>query len=72
MEIMWHVLVFKSDTEFSMILPDSAFIFTAEIWAMVKALEEIKNASASKLKINKIQTQFRDSKGCCICRWNIP
>ena len=29
-------------------LPDSASIFTAEIWAIVKALEEIKNNVASK------------------------
>ena len=39
--------VFPSDTEFSMRLPDSASIFTAEIWAINKALDEIKNASAS-------------------------
>ena len=40
--------VFPSDTTFSMRLPDSASIFTAEIWAIIKALEEIKNASASR------------------------
>ena len=43
--------VFPSDTTFSMRLPDSASIFTAEIWAIIKALEEIKNASASKFII---------------------
>ena len=32
-------------------LPDSASIFTVEIWANIKALEEIKNASASKFII---------------------
>ena len=42
---------FPSDTTFSMRLPDSASIFTAEIWAIIKALEEIKNASASKFII---------------------
>ena len=29
-------------------LPDSASIFTAEIWAIIKTLEEIKNYVASK------------------------
>ena len=43
--------VFPSDTEFSLRLPDSASIFTAEIWAIIKALGEIKNASASKFII---------------------
>ena len=46
--------VFPSDTELSMRLSDSAFIFTAEIWS----LEEIKNASASKFII------FTDSLLC--------
>ena len=50
--------VFPSDSTFSMRLPDSASIFTAEIWAIIKALEEIKNASASKFII------FRDSLSC--------
>ena len=40
--------VFPSDTTFSMRLPDLTSIFTAEIWAIIKALEVIKNASASK------------------------
>ena len=35
--------VFPSDTTFSMRLPDSTSIFTAEIWAIIKALEKIKN-----------------------------
>ena len=34
--------VFPSDTVISVSLPDSASIFTAEIWAMIDALEEIK------------------------------
>ena len=50
--------VFPSGTEFSMILPDSAYIFTAEIWAIIKALEQIKNASASKFII------FTESLSC--------
>ena len=29
-------------------MPDSASIFTAEIWAIIKALDEIKNAFTSK------------------------
>ena len=48
----------QSDTELSMILPDSASIFTAEIWAIITALEEFKNASASKFII------FTDSLSC--------
>ena len=50
--------VFPSDTEFSMRLPDSASIFTAEIWAIIKALDGIKNVSASKFII------FTDSLSC--------
>ena len=33
--------VFLSDTEFSMRLTESASTFTAEIWAIIKALDEI-------------------------------
>ena len=50
--------VSPSDTELSMRLPDSASIFTAEIWAIITALEEIKNASESKFII------FTDSLSC--------
>ena len=50
--------VFPSDTELSMRLPDSASIFTAEIWAIITALEEIKTASESKFII------FTDSLSC--------
>ena len=39
--------VFPSYTEFSIRLPDSASIFTAEIWAIIKALDEMKNAHNS-------------------------
>ena len=46
-----YATVSPSDTEFSMRLPDSASIFTAEIWAIIKALDEMKNASASKFII---------------------
>ena len=51
-------VAFPSDTEFSMRLHDSASIFTAEIWAIVKSLDEMKNASASKFII------FTDSLSC--------
>ena len=40
--------VFSSNTIISMRLPDSAFIFTAEIWAIIKALEVFLNYVASK------------------------
>ena len=39
-------------------LPDSALIFTAEIWAIIKALEEIKYSVASKYIV------FTDSLSC--------
>ena len=39
--------VFLSDTELSIRLPDLASIFTAEIWGIITALEEIKIASES-------------------------
>ena len=55
MGIMWLVLQFfkgnfipPSDLEISMRLPDSAFILTAEIWTINKALQVIKNSVASK------------------------
>ena len=57
--------VFSSNTEFSLRLPDSASIFTAEIWAIIKALDEMKNASASKFIIYLL-THFRVSKPCYI------
>ena len=40
--------VFPSNTVISMRLPDSASVFTAEVWAIIKALEQIKNSTASK------------------------
>ena len=40
--------VFPSDTVISMRLPDSASIFTAEVWAIIKALEQITDSVASK------------------------
>ena len=45
---MWLVLVFPW---FSMRLPVSAFIFTAEIWPIINALEQIKDSVASKYMI---------------------
>ena len=50
--------VFPSNIEFSIRLPNSASIFTAEIWAIIKALDEMKNASASKFIL------FTDSLSC--------
>ena len=41
-------------------LPDSASTFTAEIWAIITGLEEIKNAFASKYII------FTDSLSCLV------
>ena len=40
--------VFPSNTIISMRLPDSASVFTAEVWAIIKALEQIKDSNASK------------------------
>ena len=40
--------MFPSKTVISMRLPDSASIFTAEVWAIIKALEQIKDSVASK------------------------
>ena len=40
--------VFPSDTVISMRLPDSAFVFTAEVWEIIKALKQIKDSIASK------------------------
>ena len=37
------VTVFPPDTVISTRLPDSGYIFTAEIWAIIKALEQIKD-----------------------------
>ena len=41
------VTVFPSDIVIFMRLPDSASIFTAEVWAIIKALEQIKDSIAS-------------------------
>ena len=40
--------VFPSDTVISMRLSDSASIFTADVWAIIKVLEQIKDSVASK------------------------
>ena len=53
-----YATVFPSNTIISMILPDSASIFTAEVWAIIKALEEIKYSGASKYIV------FTDSLSC--------
>ena len=39
-------------------LPDSASVFTAEVWTIIKALEQIKNSNASKYIV------FTDSLSC--------
>ena len=39
---------FPSNTIISMRLPDSASVYTAEDWAIIKALEQIKDSIASK------------------------
>jgi len=39
-------------------LPDSASVFTAEVWAIIKALDELKDSSASKFII------YTDSLSC--------
>ena len=58
MEFLWLVLVCPSTTVISMRLPDSASVFTAEVWAIIKALEQIKDSVASKYII------FTDSLSC--------
>ena len=50
--------VFPSDTVISMRLHDSASVFTAEVWAIIKALEQIKDSIASKY------IAFTDSRSC--------
>ena len=50
--------VFSSDTAISMRLPDSASIFTAEVWEIIKALEQITDS----VVVLFLQTHFRDSK----------
>ena len=50
--------VFPSNTVISMRLPDSASVFTAEVWAIIKALKQIKISTASKYIV------FTDSRSC--------
>ena len=50
--------VFPSNTVISLRLPDSASVFTAEVWAIIKALEQIKDSTASKYIV------FTDSLSC--------
>ena len=52
--------VFLSNTIISMRLPDSASVFTAEVWAIIEALEQIKDSNSSKYSF--LQTHFRVSK----------
>ena len=48
---------FPSDTVLSMRLPDSS-VFTADVWAIIKAMEQIKDSIASKYIV------FTDSLSC--------
>ena len=48
MEMLWLVLRFFHQTLISMRLPDSASVFTAEVWANIKALKQIKVFIACK------------------------
>ena len=69
MGIMWLVLQSFHRTPNFHELADSASNFTAEIWATIKALDEMKDASASKFII------FTDSHSCLqafLRSWNIP
>ena len=50
--------VVPPNTVISMRLPDSASVFTAEVWAIIKALEQIKDSNASKYIV------FTDSLSC--------
>ena len=61
--------VFPSNTVISMRLPDSASVLTAEVCAIIKALEEIKTYVAPKYIV--LQTHFRVSKLYNLLRWNI-
>ena len=49
---------FPSNTVIFMRFPGSAFVFTAEVWAIIKALEQIKDSIASKYIV------FTDSLSC--------
>ena len=49
---------FPSNTVISMRLSESASVFTAEVWAIIKALEQIKDSVASKYIV------FTDSLSC--------
>ena len=62
--------VYPSNTVISMKFPDSASIFTAEIWAIIKAMEGIKNSVASKYIV--FYTHFHVSKLYNLSSWNIP
>ena len=50
--------VFPSNTVISMRLPDSASVFTAKVWAIIKALEQIKDSIVFKYVV------FTDSLSC--------
>ena len=50
--------VFPSNAVIFLRLPDSASVFTAEVWAIIKALEQIKDSIASKYIV------FTDSLSC--------
>ena len=60
--------VFPSNTAISMKLPDLASISTAEIWAIIKALEQIKNYVASKHIVFTLTFTYLNY----VWSWNIP
>ena len=62
---MWLKLVFPSNTIISMRLPDSASIFTVQIGAIIKALEESFYSVALKYIV------FTDSLSCLLALQSI-
>ena len=62
--------VFPSNTIISISLPDSASIFTPEIWAIIKAQEKINVLLHPNTLF--LQTHLRVSKLYNLLSWNIP
>ena len=66
--------VFPSNTVISMRLPDSASVFTAEVWAIIKALEQIKDSNTSKYIVftNSLFKHHLNCKEELGCAYLIP
>ena len=62
--------VFPSNTVISMRLPDSASIYSGEIWAVIKALEDSAAKSALGLPRVKVGVPYCNFKHC-ISQYNI-